>query len=59
MVSFASVLVDCGGGLGAEVPDLGIEVESADAVRTMRTGELHATLDPLNFIGFHCTNCSP
>ena len=55
---FAGVIVDCGRGLSAEVAALRIEVQRADAVSTLRTGELHAALDALDFIGFHWLNCS-
>jgi hypothetical protein len=49
----AGVIVDCGGGLGAEVAGLGVEVKRADAMSTVRARELHAALDSLYFVGFH------
>ena len=53
------VIVDHGRGLGAEVAGFRVEVQRADAVFTLRAGELHAALDALNFVGFHYLNCSP
>ena len=58
-VGLGCVGVDRGCGLGAEVSDLRVEIERANAVGTMHTGELHAALNPLDFVGFHCLNCSP
>jgi hypothetical protein len=45
VVDAGGVAVDGGGGLGAEVAVAGVEVESADMVRAMGAGELHASLD--------------
>ena len=45
VVDFGGVLVDGGGGLGAEVAVAGIEVEGADVVGAMGAGKLHAALD--------------
>ena len=59
MVGFAGVIIDRGGGLGAEVAGLGVEIQSADAVGTVRARELHAALDALDSVGFHWLNCSP
>ena len=59
MVRFGGMIVDCGGGLSAQVAESGVEIQGADAVGTVRTGELHATLDALDSVGFHCLNCSP
>ena len=59
MVSFCGVSIDRGCGLGAEVARLGVEIQRADTVGTVRAGELHAALDALDSIGFHCPNCSP
>jgi hypothetical protein len=28
-------------------------------VSTVRAGKLHAALDALDSVGFHCLNCSP
>src|ERR1017187_11024320 len=53
------MIVDCGGGLSAQVAESGVEIQGADAVGTVRTGELHAALDALDSVGFHCLNCSP
>ena len=58
-VRFAGVIVDRGRGLGAEIAALRVEVQRADAVCTLRAGELHAALDALDLIGFHWPNCSP
>lgn len=57
-VGLGCVGVDRGCGLGAEVSDLRVEIERANAVGTMHTGELHAALDALDFVGFHCLHCS-
>jgi len=45
VVDFGGVLVDGGGGLGAEVAVARVEVESGDVVRAARAGELHAAFD--------------
>jgi len=58
VVGFAGVIIDRGGGLRAKVTRLGVEVQSADAVGTVRARELHAALDALDSVGFHCLNCS-
>ena len=58
-VRFAGVIVDRGCGLGAEVAALGVEVQRADAVCTLRASELHAALNALDSIGFHWLDCSP
>ena len=50
---FGGVVVDGGGGLGAEIPRFGVEVERGDAVGAMRADELHAALDALDSVGFH------
>ena len=59
VMGFGGVLVDHGCSLSAEIAGLGVEVQRADAVFTLRAGELHAALDALNSVGFHCMNCSP
>jgi len=46
-VHLASVIVDGGCGLGAEVAGLGVEVERGDTVGAVRAVELHAALDAL------------
>ncbi len=53
MVLFAGVIVDRRCSLGAEISSLGVEIEGADAVGTVRASELHAAFDPLDFVGFH------
>ena len=53
VVGFGGVIVDGGGGLGAEVAGFGVEIEGADAVSTVGAGELHAALDALDTVGFH------
>jgi hypothetical protein len=54
------VLVNGGGGLGAEVAVAGIEVEGADVVGTMGAGKLHATFDASDGIeALHSSECSP
>jgi len=50
---FSGVLVDGGCGLGAKVAGLGVKIQRADAVITVRAGEFHAALDALNLIGLH------
>ena len=57
-VRFAGVIINRGRGLSAEVAALRVEVQCADAVCTLRAGELHAALDALDFIGFHLLDCS-
>ena len=52
-MGFGGVLVESGGGLGAEVAVLDIEVKGADAVRAADAGELHASLDPLRGVVPH------
>ena len=59
MVRFGGVSIDYGCGLGAEVAGFRVEVQCADAMGTLRAGELHAALDALDSVGFHCLNCSP
>jgi hypothetical protein len=59
VVRFAGVIVDRSCGLGAEVAGLGVEVQSADAVGTVRASKPHAALDALDSVGFHCLNCNP
>ena len=46
VMGFDGVLVESGGGLGAEVAVLDVEVKRADAVRAADASELHASLDP-------------
>ena len=45
VVNCGGVLIDGGGGLGAEVAVAGIEVEGADVVGAAGAGEFHAALD--------------
>jgi hypothetical protein len=45
VVDFGGVLVDGGGGLGAEVAIAGVEIEGADVVGAVGAGELHAPLN--------------
>jgi hypothetical protein len=59
VVRFGGVIIDRGCGLGAEVAGPRVEIERADAVGTLRAGELHAALDALDSVGFHYLNCSP
>ena len=60
MVDFGGVLVDGGGGLGAEVAVAGIKIESTDVVRAMGTGKLHTALDASDGVeAFHNFKCSP
>ena len=56
---FCCVVIDRGRGLGAEIAALRVEVQRANAVCTLRAGELHAALDALDSIGFHWLDCSP
>jgi len=48
VVDRGGVLIDGGGGLGAEVAVAGVEIESADVVGAAGAGELHAALDASN-----------
>jgi hypothetical protein len=60
VVDFGGVLVDGGGGLGAEVAVARVEVESGDVVRAARAGELHAAFDASDGVeAFHRIECSP
>ena len=45
MVNRGGVLIDSGGGLGAEVAVAGIEVEGADVMGAAGAGKLHAAFD--------------
>jgi hypothetical protein len=45
VVNFDGVAIDLGCGLGAEVAVARIEVEGADVVSAVGTGELHAAFD--------------
>ena len=45
MVDGGGVAIDGGGGLGAEVAVVEVEVEGADVVGAAGAGELHASLD--------------
>jgi hypothetical protein len=59
VVDFGGVLVDGGGGLGAEVAIAGIEVESGDVVGAVRAGELHAAFDASDGVeALHRFECS-
>ena len=53
MVRFGGVVIDGGGGLGAEVAGFGVKIQRADAVGTACAVELHAALDALDSIGLH------
>jgi hypothetical protein len=48
VVDFGGVLDDSGGGLGAQVAKVGIEVEGADVMGAVGAGEPHASLDALD-----------
>ena len=54
MVRLGGVSVDHGCGLGAEVAGSRVELQCADAMGTLRAGELHAALDALDSVSFHC-----
>ncbi|MGA9510149.1 MAG: hypothetical protein WBV55_16140 [Candidatus Sulfotelmatobacter sp.] len=59
VVHFGGVLVDGGGGLGAEVAVAGIEVERGDVVSAVRAGKLHAAFDASDGVeAFHKFECS-
>src|ERR1700738_4088380 len=58
VVRFGGVLVESGGGLGAEVAVASVEVERADAVLAADTGEAHAALHSFRRVVSHCRNCS-
>ena len=53
VVDPGGVLIEGGGGLGAEVAVLEVEVEGADAVRASNAREVHVPLDPLNGVVSH------
>ncbi len=59
VVDIGSVLVDGGGGLGAEVAVARVEVERGDVVRAVRASELHAAFDASDGVeAFHRIECS-
>jgi len=59
VVDGGGMLVDCGGGLGAEIAVAGIEVQSADVVSAVGAGELHAALDASDGVeALHNFQCS-
>ena len=53
VVGFGGVLVESGGGLGAEVAVASVEVERADAVLAAHTGEAHAALHSFRRVVSH------
>ncbi len=53
VVRLGGVSIDQGCGLGAEVAGFRVELQCADAMGTLRAGELHAALDALDSVGFH------
>ena len=53
VVGFGGVLVESGGGLGAEVAVASVEVERADAVLAADTGEAHAALHSFSRVVSH------
>ena len=60
MVDFGGVLVDGGGGLGAEIAVADVKVKGADVVGAMGAGELHASFDAGDAVGaLHSSECSP
>ena len=59
VVDLGGVLVDGGGGLGAEVAVAGVELEGGDVVGAVGAGELHASLDARHGVeAFHSFECS-
>ena len=58
MVGLGCVIVDGSCGLGAQVALLGVEIERAYTVGTVRAVKLHAALDALESVGFHCFDCN-
>jgi hypothetical protein len=59
VMDVGGVLVDGGGGLGAEVAVAGIEFESGDVVGAVGAGELHAAFDASDGVeAFHRIECS-
>ena len=59
VVDFGGVLVDGGGGLGAEVAVARVEIERGDVVSAVRAGELHAAFDASDSVeAFHKFECS-
>jgi len=59
VVDSSGVAVDGGGGLGAEVAVVEIEVEGADVVGAAGTGELHASFDAGDgVVSLHNFECS-
>jgi hypothetical protein len=58
LVRRSGVGIDCGGGLGAEISNFGVKLQSCDAMGALLARELHAALNALDSIGFHSMNCS-
>jgi hypothetical protein len=59
VVDGGGVAVDGGGGLGAEVAVVEVEVEGADVVGAAGAGELHASLDArYGVVSLHRFQCS-
>jgi hypothetical protein len=59
VVDIGGVLVDGGGGLGAEVAVTRVEVERGDVVSAVRASELHAAFDASDGVeAFHRIECS-
>lgn len=58
VVDFGGVLVEVGGGLGAQVAVAGVEVERGDGVRAVGAGKLHASGDAFGGVVFHSLDCS-
>jgi hypothetical protein len=57
VVDFGGVLIEIGGGLGAEVTVAHVEVERSDAVRAVGAGELHASGDAFGGVISHWNDC--
>ena len=58
LVRRGGVRIDCGSGLGAEIPNFGVKLQSCDAMGALLARELHAALNALDSIGFHSMDCS-
>ena len=58
-MDLGSVLVQCAGGLCAEIPVARIELERGDAVFAAHAGKLHPARDPLDGVVSHWLDCSP
>lgn len=58
VVDLGGVLIEGGGGLGAEVAVARIELECGDAIGAVGAGELHSSGDAFGGVISHCHDCN-